>query len=112
MGFSVDRYRGGTRIGMHVRLTANYTGYIRIRQDGRIMFLYGDFGSSCGVSRRNCFRAPVHVEDNLLWVTFDAVTDTAETRYEIRAISHWSDDNDRRIPDWTGWLDLGLRPAA
>ncbi len=105
-------HRSRRPTGVTIHLTSFLDGYFLRRRDGRTVFLYGDFGSSCGFSRRNCWSAPVHfAESSLLRVAFEAIVDDADPTYEVRAMSLWLEADDRRIGDRTGWLDLGAPPG-
>jgi hypothetical protein len=101
------RLRGRGRVS--VDLTGPITG-LYVRRHGKIVFLYGDFGSSCGLDfPRGCSRARVRrSSDNVLKVRDEVFCDGADLSYdEIKARSALERE-DRTLRDRTGTLDLGV----
>ena len=95
-----DRERGEIR----VRLTEFLEGYFAHRQDGQLVFVWGDFGSSCcNVTRARSSSADV------LRVTFATLHDDADPTFEVRAESHWK-IRGNLVRDRTGTIDLGQPP--
>ena len=84
-----------------------------VRRHGKIVFLYGDFGSSCGADfPRSCLRARVRrSSDNVLNVRDAVFCDGADLSYEVRARTELKRE-DRTLKDWTGTLDLGVPPEC
>jgi hypothetical protein len=83
------------------------------RRHGKIVFLYGDFGSSCGLDfPRGCLRARVRrSSDNVLDVRDAVFCDGADLSYEVRARTELKRE-DRTLRDRTGTLDLGVPPEC
>ena len=79
------------------------------RRHGKIVFLYGDFGSNCGLQfSRYCSRASVtRSSDNVLDVRDAVFCDGADLSYEVRARTELKRE-DETLRDWTGTLDLGV----
>jgi len=104
------RLRGSGQVS--VDLTGYITG-LYVRRHGRIVFLYGDFGSSCGFDfPRGCLRAQVRrSSDNVLKVRDTAFCDGADLSYEVRART-WLEREDTTLRDRTGTLDLGVPPSC
>jgi hypothetical protein len=102
--------RGRSRVS--VDLTEFIIG-LYVRRNGKILFLYGDFGSSCGLDfPRGCLRARVtRSSDNVLRVRDAAFCDGADLSYELRARTHLERE-DTTLRDWTGTLDLGVPPSC
>ena len=84
-----------------------------VRRHGKIVFLYGDFGSSCGADfPRSCLRARVRrSSDNVLNVRDAVFCDGADLSYEARARTELKRE-DRTLKDWTSTLDLGVPPEC
>jgi len=98
---SADRDRGE----IWVRLTEFESGRFVYRLDGRLMFQYGDFGSTC------CETAPVrNPSPNVLRVIFatDFIYEPVRP-YEVRAESEWRMHGDV-FRDHTASIDLGPPP--
>jgi hypothetical protein len=92
------------RRGVAVTLTDYLNGLFRHRRDGRIVFIYGDFASTC------CLVAPVRRPSvDVLKVVFPTVHDPADLTYRVRATSTWRHHS---VVDRTRWLNLGRPPAA
>jgi hypothetical protein len=94
------------RRGVTVILTDYLMGFFRHRRDGRIVFIYGDFASSCCSVAR--VRRPSR---DVLKVVFPTVHDAADLTYRVRATSTWHQGGDDFV-DRTRWLNLGRPPAA
>jgi hypothetical protein len=92
--------------GVAVILTDYLNGLFRHRRDGRIVFVYGDFASSCCsvANVRRPFR-------DVLRVVFPTVHDPADLTYRVRPTSTWYDHGER-VRDRTSWLNLGRPPDA
>jgi hypothetical protein len=95
-----------------VDLTGFITG-LYVRRQGKILFLYGDFGSNCGLDfARGCLRARVtRSSDNVLKVRDPVFCDGADLSYEVRARTHLERE-DTALRDWTGTLNLGVPPSC
>jgi hypothetical protein len=95
-----------------VDLTEFISG-VYVRRHGKIVFFYGDFGSSCGADfPRSCERARVkRSSDNVLNVRDAVFCDGADLSYEVRARTELKRE-DRTLKDWTGTLDLGVPPEC
>ena len=100
------RLRG--RGHVFVDLTEFISG-VYVRRHGKIVFLYGDFGSNCGLDfPRGCLRARVRrSSDNVLDVRDAVFCDGADLSYEVRARTELKRE-DRTLRDRTGTLDLGV----
>jgi hypothetical protein len=106
----VARHNGS---GVLLNLTDFLSGFFRQRRDGQIKFLYGDLGSNCGFESTTCAHVLVRIQGDSVRFNVQAVpVDGADPTYELRARSRWLDENDNRVRDWTGKLDLGLPPGA
>jgi hypothetical protein len=91
---------------MRVTLSGSLDGSFIRRSNGRIVFIWGDFGSVC------CSVAPVtRTAPNVLSVVLDPFSYVyGDTDYEPRAISSWHSD-DGVHPDWTRSLAIGRPPG-
>jgi hypothetical protein len=95
----------GQRGLLRVRLTAHLSGFFVQRRSGRVVFLYGDTGSSC------CSRARVRRPSaTVLRVVFPVIHDAADLTYEVQARSEWKKGGDL-YRDRTGTIELGAPPG-
>lgn len=89
---------------LSVILTDFFEGYFAHRHDGRLVFVYADWGSSCcGIERVQTPSAHV------LRVTLPTIHDPADPTYEVRAESEWEMGGDV-FRDHTATIDLGAPP--
>jgi hypothetical protein len=101
MGF--DRHVSVVR----VKLTPALDGLFIRRPSGRIVFIWGDYGSSCCEVARVTRPAP-----DVLSVVFDPLDYIyGDNFYEPRALSRWYTD-DGPHPDWTRALLIGRPPRS
>jgi hypothetical protein len=113
-GFRVSalpKVRHGRLLGRS-RVSVDLTGFITglyVRRHGKVVFLYGDLGSNCGLDfPRGCLRARVtRSSENILDVRDAVFCDGADLSYEVRARTHLERE-DTTLGDWTGTLDLGV----
>jgi hypothetical protein len=89
--------------GVTVQLTDYQLGFFRVREDGRVVFIYGDFASSCCDSAR-----VVRPSRTVLRVIFPTIHDPADLTYLVRARSSWRHGH---VRDHTRWLGLGRPPG-
>ena len=91
--------------GVVVTLTDFLLGLYRVRADRHVVFVYGDFASSC------CARAHVQrTSRNVLRVVFPTEHDPADLTYRVHAVSKWQ-HHAERVRDRTRWLRLGRPPG-
>ena len=92
---------------MRVKLTPALDGSFIRRSNGTIVFMWGDYGSSCCEIARVTWPTP-----DVLSVVFDPLSYVfGDVAYEPRALSTWY-DGDGPHPDWTRALFLGRPPQA
>jgi hypothetical protein len=92
--------------GVVITMTDYLQGYFRLRDNGHIVFIYGDFGSSCCDTAR--VEQPLR---RVLRVVFPTIHDPADCTYRVRATSTWRGGGDV-VRDRTGQLTLGRPPGG
>jgi hypothetical protein len=96
-------FRG--RGALSVILTDFFVGFVAHRHDGRLIFVYADWGSTC------CGIAHVRTPSaNMLRITFPTIRDPADPTYDVRAESKWKLHGDV-FRDRTRTIHLGLPPG-
>jgi hypothetical protein len=96
-------FRG--RGALSIILTDYYVGFVAHRHDGRLIFVYADWGSDC------CDIARVRTPSaHVLRVTFPTIRDPADPTYGVRAESTWKLHGDV-FRDRTRTIHLGLPPG-
>ncbi|MGZ8578254.1 MAG: hypothetical protein ACXWWX_01850 [Actinomycetota bacterium] len=91
--------RGKGRLG--VGLTNSYAGYFMRREDGRPIFVYGDWGSDC------CWIVQAkHPSRGVLRVTFPTIREAVDLSYEVWGWSRWKKAHE----DQTATIELGVPP--
>ena len=97
--------------GIYVGLQKTATGYFVRRASGRIVLIWGDFGSSCGFDQRNCNRDLVTRRSlDVFSVTIDpSLSDPFP--YNIHLETFWHAASGRLVKDVTEHVSLGLPPG-
>jgi hypothetical protein len=92
--------------GVRVKLAKHLQGVFRVRSNGHIVFIYGDFGSSCCSTAR--VEWPSRTVLRVVIPTFNK--EAGFGPYRVRAISTWYHHGER-VRDRTRELRLGFPPG-
>ena len=103
---ALPRHKDWDDPGVHVTLSAVYHGLLFRRSDERIVFFYGDTGSSC------CLKAVARQPSADVLKVVLLTLPAGIYPYRVQAFSSWYDEDNELVRDRTGILELGMPPDS